>query len=555
MNDLTILHLSDLHIAWSAPEGYSKILKNLICDIKNQYEFLKWPIVVVVTGDIVDKGDFSENTKKAVLSFFTDLKNILKEKVLDIFLVAGNHDKKQSEIQKFFMQEYAKQRTPMESKFEELLNLSYQYYSDFSMLVEEIYKIYGKEEIPKSSYFVQCLRVTKNEDKKKHSSDGMSDDKGVSSFCFICLNSSLTCSGEDDYRHLRLGRKQIETISEQYHKITAIKSPELTFVLSHHPTNWLVGEEEDIIQNKILSPTEWNANILLCGHVHKRDAIGTRNNHHSMTTLKTGFGWPDAGEPHSELHTYSFYVFNLDLNSIDIYVRSTNDGGTFIPDFRFYGESYDAKETKVVYPIDINKTQAYHELSSSSQSGKAKYFSSGFVKKLKEYGRKLCDFQNSITGAFVQKRENFFFDFLANTEYIADGENAHKLADVYRLYKLWLLNKTSPAKERPPELKEFFAKNTDYIFRLFNIFMQTICTNMSIHLIPSFDLKANCPENVIRFHARFLSPDDNKYYQLCTSPYCERKPKPIDRNPPPQAHSVRGGLGGLLRKFGVYSSL
>lgn len=54
MNDITILHLSDLHInSMYASCSYS--LNKMLEDIQNQTRCLK-NIVIVVTGDIVHKG-------------------------------------------------------------------------------------------------------------------------------------------------------------------------------------------------------------------------------------------------------------------------------------------------------------------------------------------------------------------------------------------------------------------------------------------------------------------------------------------------------------------
>lgn len=56
MNDLTILHLSDLHIDGQA--AYPEILKNLLDHIKDEIVATREKsLVVTVTGDIIDKGN------------------------------------------------------------------------------------------------------------------------------------------------------------------------------------------------------------------------------------------------------------------------------------------------------------------------------------------------------------------------------------------------------------------------------------------------------------------------------------------------------------------
>ena len=109
-------------------------------------------------------------------------------------------------------------------------------------------------------------------------------------------------------------------------------------------------------------------------------------------------------------------MFNLDYNSIDIYVRSTSDGGNFMPDFTFYGEGFKQKyPSKVVYPNDSNKTQAYYEMGSSNgRSGKAFYFSEPFVTQLESYGQKMCIFQSHISTLIARQEENFLTNLISN---------------------------------------------------------------------------------------------------------------------------------------------
>lgn len=100
MNDLTILHLSDLHIDGQA--AYPEILKNLLVHIKEEIAPTREKtLVVAVTGDIIDKGNKAaiDNAKK----FFEDLKKTLGNKVAGIVLVPGNHDIFRSNSCKFII--------------------------------------------------------------------------------------------------------------------------------------------------------------------------------------------------------------------------------------------------------------------------------------------------------------------------------------------------------------------------------------------------------------------------------------------------------------------
>lgn len=103
MNDLTILHLSDLHIK-GANETLPEVLIRLLEDVKEQIIHISnKTLVVAVTGDIIDRGnngkpDAIENAKK----FFNELRNVLGEKVAGIVITPGNHDKFRDYKQQWF---------------------------------------------------------------------------------------------------------------------------------------------------------------------------------------------------------------------------------------------------------------------------------------------------------------------------------------------------------------------------------------------------------------------------------------------------------------------
>lgn len=553
MNDLTILHLSDLHISWNVEDSMPTLHRNLLDDIKKQEKFLSAPVIVVVTGDIVNQGDYSENTKNAVRRFFEKLHDILGEKAKDIIIVPGNHDKEGMDVQSTFSQLYAVQGTPMEKAMEDLLDLNNQYYKNYLALANEIYDVFKVSDKPVGTYGVRTICISQAvpvDDATQESEYSPSHDLNV---CFICLNSTLACSREKDYRHLRLGQRQLQSLCQEHQAKSRLSNvdPVLTFIVSHHPLSWLVGEEENTVQDMILSPTQWNANIFLCGHVHQRDAIGMRNNHHSLTTFTTGFGWPDPGKPQAERHTYSYYVFNLDYNSIDIYVRSTSDGGNFMPDFTFYGEGFEQKyPSKVVYPIDSNKTQAYYEIGSSNgRSGKAFYFSDQFVRQLESYGQKMCVFQSHISTFIARQEKNFLRNLTIDRIHAKSGrltesgqgtysESEDKLieqiyTDVSQYANLWDDHIEDPASTDSKKIQTLIDENVAFVHTIFNVFIQALCIHVVNDLcaIDQQGLTEVIAPTDLRFHARYYSRElsaeqqDNmeseiveQFKQFCVAP-------------------------------------
>ena len=94
--DIYILHLSDLHIRnenkGNGPEVfYSTALRRLIEDISKQIEN-KENVIIVISGDVIDQGNYSKN-KPAAIKFFQALRTHTDKKIRDIIIVPGNHDK------------------------------------------------------------------------------------------------------------------------------------------------------------------------------------------------------------------------------------------------------------------------------------------------------------------------------------------------------------------------------------------------------------------------------------------------------------------------------
>ena len=169
--------------------------------------------------------------------------------------------------------------------------------------------------------------------------------------------------------------------------------------MAHHPLNWLEGEEETLLQSNILSNYSLNCNIYISGHIHNRDIINWQSTRHSLTTLVSGLGWPDEEDDmqHPYTHTYSSYTFNLDINSIDVYVRSSDDNSVFEPDFRIYTNRREKMNNKIVMPLDSNKTQAYFNLGTiKGRSPKSYYITEDVLNMIQIYVSMIGKFRKKM---------------------------------------------------------------------------------------------------------------------------------------------------------------
>ena len=534
MNDLTILHLSDLHID-SSSASYSRLLGKLISDIAAEILHIKDnSLLLVVTGDILHQGPkFSENANayNSAVKFFEALYNVLKNKVVGVYIVPGNHDKYRTEDNAFLIPAYRSMPTTICEKNNKKKSIFdknfYKHFWKFHLesydsntgtgfipLTEQIYKIFGMtDEILNTKTFI-------------------ADTFGVDvievlgkKFCFVLLNTAWSCIDENDNRNMLLGDFQIQKIKEQFQELVGTYNecdrPDVTFVLGHHPVGALRGEEEDRIFNEMISFDSLDANVYLCGHTHDRTVNNWINNRHSINTFVTGIGWPEnSGGPHVGNHTYSMYVFNLDANSVDVYVRSTNDGGSFSPDFRIYTTEQNISGKKLVFPIKAQNAQTYIPLSvGANRSTKAYYISESFILFIKDYVKRI-ERLRSITSSMIESDKNdLFMNLTVDDESDATPSDEETTSDATSstddlLYNYFFASIPNESEKVLDKINLIFRKNSSLVYETFLGFLQKLCQKMQQTLVSDL-----CDDtDIVRFHFRFLADRKSfQYLRLCAS--------------------------------------
>lgn len=517
MNDLMILHLSDLHIDDNST-SYSRLLKGLLDDIKKEIKYVKdKSVIVVITGDIIHQG--KKKAANAAIQFFNDLKEIIIDKVITIYIVPGNHDKFRTKENKFLISTYrALQAQSLESKDTKFNDDFYESFWKFHIdaykskkgsgyleLTQKIYKIFGMsdEEIKNKSFIKDTFGVdiVHNQDKK---------------YCFVLLNTAWSSIDDNDNRNLILGGFQIKKIKNQFHNLTDKYSeedrPDLTIVLGHHPIGCLHGKEEDGIFTEMISFEELDANVYLCGHTHDRTVINWVNNRHSINTFMTGIGWPENGSGyHIGTHTYSMYAFNLDINSIDIYVKSTDDGGSFDYDYRIYNSEQTKDNKKIVFPIQTQKAQTHILLNTGpNRSKKAYYISNEFMEYISEYILRMSRFCYVI-GIITESDKNELYE---NIIYGRELNEQEEFDNDEIMFNYLFANTNEEIDNKEDVIKEILKFNEKNLFDMFLGFLFKICQKLQQILLHEY-----CNKNdIVRFHFRFLADKNNfLYVKLCTS--------------------------------------
>ena len=512
MNDLTILHLSDLHID-AKGKKYSKLLTKLLSDIEISFSDLSdKKIVVVVTGDVINQGDIKAipNAK----AFFSDLKNALMGKIAGIYLVPGNHDKYRTDATKFLISSF---RSVMDNTVSyDMLSKSDSIHFDSSFaqnmwtFLEDAYRqsgyfelinfIYDKlfpemnviKKIARKTYGVHVLEISEKK------------------YCFVLLNTAWSCIDDKDYRHIILGDFQLEDIYEQFCELA--DEVDLTFVLGHHPLESLYGSEQDRLFDRMISFNGMSANAYICGHVHDRTIVNWSNNRHTIYTLMTGIGWPEYDGKHVHDHYYSVYNFNLGLNSMEILVKSSYDNGEFKVDPRIYTGEYTPDKKILTRPIQFHENTGgitFH--TGLDVSSKVLYATDHFLQYCAEFARKLIEISLESKLWLEEDKE----DFLNNYNLPGSDLKEDIINDIDRLIYNHMDNTNHVSYyeyEDDRTVKEIMSLNKIFIYDKFQGYLQKLCDKMEVVLVGKIP-----NDQVVRFHCRYLDQKSDVYRELCTS--------------------------------------
>ncbi|MCX6581951.1 MAG: SUMF1/EgtB/PvdO family nonheme iron enzyme [Candidatus Aminicenantes bacterium] len=321
MNEITILHLSDIHFKKKKDEKNKtfrqKVQERLMEAVTGHSKKEGNPDFVVITGDIAFSGKKEEYDEAR--EFLGQLKKELP-KGTEFLAVPGNHDVDRDTIDEFFpLQEniIAKDLTDKflenEQKVKGCINVKFKAYREF----------------------IDRLHPGLYRDKEDYSWVKNYKEKNVS---FLGLNSAWACEGDQDPLHIALGFPQavgaLDKSKDMANKI----------VLFHHPLSNCF-ELKDF--NKWSGEIFAACRLILHGHVHFDNALG--------------------------LNTPSASCISIGANAV--YTHDTNGG--YIG-FQFIRVCFEKERTIVrVWPYKLETREQMNFLSDTSrwkgQKGKAYY--------------------------------------------------------------------------------------------------------------------------------------------------------------------------------------
>lgn len=222
---IKIVHLSDMHIASNEDENHIRLREKIIESVKTNGVDAD---AVVFTGDLVDRHDTKAFERGK--DFLTRLMQSMGLPMDRLLIVPGNHDMKRNTTIKNMLDNCDLQNDEVCAESWECINSRMNEYCRFMQDLQ------GEEE-QNNSYGYGVRMIEKNGKK----------------IIFNRLNSAWTNKGNQDYRQLVIGRWQLE---ENCKVIKENKTEnDIVITLMHHPLEWLVDEEREMLIDYMLNIT------------------------------------------------------------------------------------------------------------------------------------------------------------------------------------------------------------------------------------------------------------------------------------------------------------
>lgn len=487
MSNINILHLSDLHISGKRLSATSR---KLIEDIAIQTKTME-KIILVVSGDMVDKGEYSKS-KDGVLLFFKTLKETLSVKIIGAIFVPGNHDK----VRNISNNLYSELSQIKDLKItEDIWQLQSENYKSFLELVYEIKTI---------------LKVKKSKLAKTFGVDYFDIDGEI--ICFIQIDTSWgTYGGKDEEGKLVVGEFQLNSLHEQYDNTKELieekgKQIALTIGVGHHPTSWLSREQEKRLKKYMIDEEYFNMDLYLCGHIHDMELENWYNSEHSLMTLVTGIGWDHRVENSNEKdrkdqHRYSIYILDVSKNSCDIIMRRSQQNGKFISDYSVYVED-EKNPGRLRYPLKIkNGNQPFINMNSPSGDQVKSMFVGG-------------DLMNVIKiihyAMLVFRKKSVELLQYYKRDYVERQADIYKKSEEYDKVKEVLTHRFFLDDPNDKQAKEIFENSINIVYEVFIAFLQELLSYFVVNFVDCFPNNSN-----LRVHFRWYNKEDDEYLKLC----------------------------------------
>ena len=306
MRRVNIIHLSDIH--FDSSEDMENLLSELENDLKERKKENTNYHLMVITGDIIDKGEvvnyenFSKKLNEICKGIGISHKHVL--------MTIGNHD---IDCLNSYLQILKKEFSNSNSQIDNLIYSLDGLYSQYNAFNAKYCAM--KNGIGIKDY------IFKDENRHK-----------IMKLRFIVLNSGWSVALGKKYGELVIGDFQLNYIKNELKKKNA--GCEYIFLCMHHPLDWFCYEDREKIKEFMENE---RVDFLIHGHIHTSEmrTIGTVD---KMTyDLCTGIAYR-PGVKYKEGMRYSIYQIDNDTKTMNVIIRSTNKKGKFVDDNSLYSE-------------------------------------------------------------------------------------------------------------------------------------------------------------------------------------------------------------------------
>lgn len=309
----TWLHLSDIHMGHGkgAHRAQQKLVLGAIADDLQGCKgaVVPDPDAVLITGDIGFSGGGREDEYRNAREWLGDICRILGLSAGDVYSVPGNHDVKR-----------VKGLGPVATLVETLRG------------GREIDEIFQETSSGPTDHLYSRFEEYRKFQNGFASVGGWPswsrelDGQGGVKVKLIGLNTALLCNDDKDKGALQVGSSQCEWLARK-------SDSEIRIVMSHHPLSqkWVKDEETT------LSQVRTNADIYLCGHIHKAESAGTDSAGTRLVTVVGGAVHADAAKPGQAPVAHRYNVASLMATAegelfVRVWHRKYTRKGGFKPD-------------------------------------------------------------------------------------------------------------------------------------------------------------------------------------------------------------------------------
>jgi len=324
MNNLKILHISDLHYSNSNKKELEYIKKALLLDID---KFIKEreliPDFIIFSGDFVFKPDKDINKIEEFKNAYNFIINPLLEKLTltnnDIFITPGNHDVNRQSLNRgdqAGFKAYITNKDTVNELINEILENGYElkHLQQFNKFIQTL----DNKNIIETNALFNIYHL--NFQKIK--------------IGIVNLNSTILSFEDNSYGKLIIGEEQLRIA------VNKIIDCDIKIANIHHSINWLIGFEQRLVKKFFYE----NFNLVFIGHEHIEQPELVNFNDEDTLILNSA----SLFQGRSNINGYSLLNYNFENKKLDIYVREYDDR-----EHKFSTITFKNTENKYTYEFNI----------------------------------------------------------------------------------------------------------------------------------------------------------------------------------------------------------